>query len=283
MNRRLNLIKLLFAGILILLFLVIALIIFQYVSSSVDADNDSALRSSELETIPSSAVVTTETISTVTKAYSDIPLSDVPTDTAGLTAATATFHSVVNTPPSNLNPLDYQRVGDYIVEFDSSLQGVIITDYVGKGGEVIIPSILDGKKVIGIRNSAFRRNENIESLRIPDTVNDIGAFAFFDLKFLSSLIIGSGVTSLPEHAIAYNPQLRFLYLPEGVSELNNAAVHDCPVLTDLQLPKSLVKIDSGNFAGMGSDFRLIVWAGSYGESFAVLNSINCVLENSFNH
>ena len=49
-----------------------------------------------------------------------------------------------------------------------------ITGYTGPGGDVIIPSTIDGLPVTSIGYHAFYHNTKVTSIAIADTVADIG-------------------------------------------------------------------------------------------------------------
>lgn len=70
------------------------------------------------------------------------------------------------------------------------LNGALTIDgYVGDGGDVIIPSTIDGYTVTGIAADAFKNCTTITSLIIPDSVTSIGAGAFSGCSGLESITI----------------------------------------------------------------------------------------------
>ncbi|MDD7158157.1 MAG: leucine-rich repeat protein, partial [Firmicutes bacterium] len=50
--------------------------------------------------------------------------------------------------------------------------------------DVIIPGVYQGKKVVGIKDKAFRENNTIRSVEIPDSVTSIGNEAFYGCRSL---------------------------------------------------------------------------------------------------
>ncbi len=54
---------------------------------------------------------------------------------------------------------------------------ITITGYTGPGGDVVIPSTIDGQLVTGIGHLAFASSSLI-SVTIPNSVTNIGRFAF---------------------------------------------------------------------------------------------------------
>ena len=88
--------------------------------------------------------------------------------------------------------------GDY--DYEIKEDGVEITKYNGNGGDVVIPSKIDGKKVIGIGYRAFLDCSSLTSVMIPDSVSSIGISAFYGCSSLTSVSIPDSVTSIKDSA-----------------------------------------------------------------------------------
>jgi hypothetical protein len=71
-----------------------------------------------------------------------------------------------------------------------------ITGYRGKGGHVEIPKIIKGNKVVYIEIDAFKNQEGISSVTIPDTVTHIQNSAFEGCRGLTEIYIPSSVGSI---------------------------------------------------------------------------------------
>jgi parallel beta-helix repeat protein len=85
---------------------------------------------------------------------------------------------------------------------------ITITGYLGSGGAVSIPSILNGLPVTGIGNSAFSGITSLTGITIPDTVQNIGQYAFFGCSGLTSITIPASVTSIGDWAFGDCTSLR---------------------------------------------------------------------------
>ena len=74
--------------------------------------------------------------------------------------------------------------------FEKDSEGFLYVDkYVGDDKTVVIPSVYHGESVTGIGYSAFRDDENIETVIIEDGINDIGDFAFIDCTNLQNVFL----------------------------------------------------------------------------------------------
>ena len=135
--------------------------------------------------------------------------------------------------------------GDIISSKDYSLAGLEVTYKNGGGTDVVIPSEIDGKKVVAIANDAFTSagvtptsisntkkvsasylysgnkyvatplnisvtGLGITSVVIPNTVKSIGDYAFFDNK-LTEVTIPSSVTSIGNYAFAGNQLTKIIF------------------------------------------------------------------------
>ena len=145
--------------------------------------------------------------------------------------------------------------------------GVSITGYNIEGGlDVVIPSMINGKKVVAIADYAFTdrgviptsiknkgktsvsylnnsKNKTviplarpdilglgITSVIIPSTVKSIGESAFFDNK-LTEVVIPSSVTSIGRVAFAYN-QLTKIIFPSTPLTIYNTSFNNNPITND---------------------------------------------------
>lgn len=116
---------------------------------------------------------------------------------------------------------------DFTYTFSDETEGVIITGYVGDGGDVVIPDYLGGYPVIEIGDEAFSTvtgNENDEAIQtpaykitsivIPNSVVSIGEGAFYRVAFDNwygnafgfkkvsdlTVVLGSGVENISASA-----------------------------------------------------------------------------------
>ena len=109
--------------------------------------------------------------------------------------------------------------------------------------------IRDNTKWIG--NDAFRES-NITSIRIPNSVIDIGENAFYKCTHLQSVSLPNGITSLELGVFGECHQLKSIYLPKSVTEIDNIAFMNCNSLESISIPEGVTRIGGGAFEGCSS-------------------------------
>lgn len=102
---------------------------------------------------------------------------------------------------------------DYQVMANNEAQ---ITGYHGSGGDVIIPSLIDGFHVTSIRDHVFTYNELVTSVFIPGSVKMIGAGTFGGCENLRSLTLSEGVETLGPSSFGGTNQLSVVNIPSSV-------------------------------------------------------------------
>ena len=152
--------------------------------------------------------------------------------------------------------LDESDYGDftYIVTEQST---ITITGYTGKGGNVIIPSEIDGKPVTVIKDGISNEtgdpynyidggfhNKQLTGVTIPNTVTYIGDYAF-SINQLTSVFIPNSVTYIGEYAFMAN-QLTSVNIPNSVTSIGYGAFMGNQ-LTSVNIPNSITSINAFTF------------------------------------
>ena len=83
-------------------------------------------------------------------------------------------------------------------DFEYTLSGseAKITDYVGPGGDVVVPDTLSGVPVTVIGQKSFRMNDTLQSVTLPSTIRLIDDEAFYDTPNLRSINLPNGLTEI---------------------------------------------------------------------------------------
>ena len=106
-------------------------------------------------------------------------------------------------------------------------------------------SIRKGTKVIcdeAFRWSKFIGCRSLTSLVIPDSVTNIGDYAFSGCSSLSSVVIPDRVTSIGDCAFENCSSLTDIVIPDGVTSIGDCAFEGCRSLTDIVIPDGVTSI-----------------------------------------
>lgn len=130
-------------------------------------------------------------------------------------------------------------------------------------GALIIPETAtdeNGKsyKVVEINDYAFgwgeydtsapKESGNLTSVVMPNSIMNIGNYAFFRCKNLTSVTFSNAVTSIGIYAFAECVKLKSLVMPDSINEIGRYAFHKCSSLVSVSLPNELTEISDGCFA-----------------------------------
>lgn len=123
---------------------------------------------------------------------------------------------------------------------------ITITDYTGPGGAVTIPGTINGRTVTHLDHSAFWVNDGETNLltrvMIPNSIKEIGSWAFGRCSSLTQVVIGSGVTNIGVGAFGACSSLTSITLPDSVTRLGDVAFTECSRLTQVVIGKGLTTI-----------------------------------------
>lgn len=164
-----------------------------------------------------------------------------------------------------------------------------ITGYYGPGGDVAIPSVIDGLPVAAIAGGAFdvfSRRTDPTTVTIPDSVTTIESYTFNECINLTTISIGSGAKSIgptmflgcgrlaainvsssnPFYTtvdgvlfdksqttlVACPPAKTGIYtIPYGVSSVASRAFFTCFGLTGITIPTTVTNLGDGAFSETG--------------------------------
>ncbi|MBQ6483108.1 MAG: leucine-rich repeat protein [Anaerolineaceae bacterium] len=117
-----------------------------------------------------------------------------------------------------------------------------IKKYIGKDENVVVPKYdSEGRKISTIGWDAFKNNNKVTHIAIPDTVEIIESSAFENCKELMSVNLGNGVKYIYSYAFSDCSSLQSIVIPDSVREIGELIFGKC---------KNLTRIDIGN--GVGS-------------------------------
>lgn len=196
------------------------------------------------------------------------------------------------------NKLTPSSASDF--KYVSNGKEIQINEYIGNGGNVVIPNEIDGLPVTRIGNYAFRNKNFVTGIVFPETLEYIGDYAFRDLdKLTGVLVIPKSVKRIGGHAFQVSGvtgvvilgdcyvdvcalcnlwELEFVYVADGCSPHFSWASIDCynfnDRIVDVILPDTSLVIGRDNFSD-SKYVRFYTPAGSNAAKFANDNFIEC--------
>lgn len=154
-------------------------------------------------------------------------------------------------------------------------EGVKIIGITGRAAEIRIPDQIDGLPVIAIAPYAFAvqteaeanetetpaqlsfaegedmprkaplkevTGEALKRLYLPDTIREMGAYAFGGCSALEVIHLPEHLSVLPDHLFAGCISLKQIALPPQLSVIEGYAFYDCRSLEKLRIPETVQKI-----------------------------------------
>ena len=101
-------------------------------------------------------------------------------------------------------------------------------------GAMEIPSRLDGAAVVEIGKDAFLERHWLTSVAIPDSVEVVGEYAFFECTELEELRLGEGIKKIEKGAFQWCDSLELVFIPGSVEVVGEGAFDEsvCLVVND---------------------------------------------------
>ena len=158
------------------------------------------------------------------------------------------------------------------LKYDYLSDGTIeITKFVSTtSSDIELPSVIDGKPVTSIANSAFygctsltnvtiSKNvtnigdaafyncTNLKNVTIPESVTDIGAWAFFECNSLISIVIPENVECINNSTFYNCSSLKTVTLSDNLKDIGECVFQGCTSLKNITIPKSMTSISDNTF------------------------------------
>ncbi len=145
-----------------------------------------------------------------------------------------------------ISPLS-NSYGNLVYELDENGNAIITGNTITEDTDLVIPSEIDGHKVISIGSMAFFNCNNLTSITIPDGVISIGQSAFGRCFKLTSINIPDGVTSIEISTFAQCRSLTSIKIPDGVTSIGRSAFGNCSSLASVNIPDGVTSIEWETF------------------------------------
>lgn len=178
----------------------------------------------------------------------------------------------IKTPNEEDNKKQYENF--YYTEDD---KGITVTGYSGDEKNIVLPEKIDGKPVVAIASKAFEL-QKFESIKIPESVTDIGSYAFRHCINLKDVKINGKITAIEMGTFNYCSSLNTFTIPPTVETIEENAFGKTP-LSEVILPDSVKSI--GKFSYFGCENLKTFTSGKglkqlYGSCFAGCTSLENV-------
>ena len=157
-------------------------------------------------------------------------------------------------------------------KYDKKEDGKLrIVRYIGQDTKVEVPDKIGRIAVTSISHGAFKDQESLTSVVIPDCIKSIGGSLFLNCVGLTSVVIPNSITSIGESTFEGCIKLTSVRIPDSVTRIGCAFV-GCSGLVSVSIPGSVTNIVDRAFNGCD---RLTIHApsGSYAEKYAKRNNI----------
>jgi hypothetical protein len=115
------------------------------------------------------------------------------------------------------------------------------------GKRAAIKRIVVGEGITAVSTYAFACCSNVTSVDLPDSLNEIGARAFYKDVSLASLELPSGLSTIGRMAFQDCTALKSLTIPSGVKKLPEYMCCGCSRLKEVVLPGTITEIGSSAF------------------------------------
>ena len=114
-----------------------------------------------------------------------------------------------------------------------------------------IPAKVFGKNVTKIAGSALQSTK-YKTISMPDTITEIGDYAFYYCGQLTTITLSSGLTSIGEAAFEGCSLLGNVTLPKGLTAIGNNAFYYCEAIEEIAIPEGVTTIGAYAFCGCSS-------------------------------
>ena len=126
---------------------------------------------------------------------------------------------------------------------------ICISGYKQNDAIVEIPTVIDGHPITSLSDGAFKANQTLEQIILPDGITTIGHNAFKGCSKLHVINIPESVKEIGASVFEGCVRLTECILPDGISDIGCDAFKGCSSLQTIRLPKDLRLIRIGLFDG----------------------------------
>ena len=149
--------------------------------------------------------------------------------------------------------------------------------------DVTVPSNYNGKPVTAVADGAFRVVKTLRSVKLPESITHIGAYAFCRCLSLERVVLGEATESIGSAAFSDCTSLSSIDIPESVTEIGDYAFSCCDSLSSINVSRGnekYVSID-GNLYTKDEKTLIKYAAGKMDTSFDVPDTVTVIDSSAF--
>ena len=143
---------------------------------------------------------------------------------------------------------DNQTEDNTPFSYNKTEEGIVLLGVKGAHLSItLVPSEIDGIKVVGIGDNCFSNSSVIEEVILPGTLRTIGDYAFAFCKNLRTIVIPPSVNYIGKCAFKNCIRLSTIELSNSINELYEESFMSCICLESIKLPAKLKSIGRSCF------------------------------------
>lgn len=101
--------------------------------------------------------------------------------------------------------------------------------------------------VTSVAPSAFYKVTEVQTIKLPETIREIGSYAFAWCIYLRSVILPEQLSTIKGSCFWYCKALKSIHLPDNIRSISGQAFCDCENLEEINIPGNCVSIGNDAF------------------------------------
>jgi len=127
---------------------------------------------------------------------------------------------------------------------DTQLFGATVVSHTYNDGKGVMK--FDGD-VLFLKNKTFTSNSSLKSITLPNSITEIGSYAFYYCTYLTNIKLPSNLTYIGLKSFQHCFMLSSITIPSKVTKIDSQAFEKCRALTTITIPKNVSEIGMGVF------------------------------------
>lgn len=143
-------------------------------------------------------------------------------------------------------------------DFEFNTNDFAVTGYIGNGGNVVIPDVIQECPVEIISSSTFYANDAVESLLFPETLITLEGSNLYMMESLNSVTLPESLVIIDSYNFYGCQNITEITIPERVSYIGDYSFNDCANLKEIRFNGELPVISSSCFEYLAEDVTVYV-------------------------